>query len=312
MRPLRLLWLLLPLCHLLGTTCAAQQFVDLAKVYYSTSPYNHFENSTQTSHITEFGGEVLLPVVLKNEQVILTGLAFDKTTVKPGIDKSPIELYTINPRIGASLKHSEHWGGQYVLLPQIASDLQGPLTMDDVQLGIIGVLNYNHRKNLSYRFGAYYSTSLTGPGIFVIAGFYYQNPNARWTFDFTMPVWGDVNYKISERWSAGLRYDGMVRSYYLHEPPFTDGGEYLVKLSPEIYGYLQLAVAKNYILQLKVGHSIGRSYRVFENGDRIDLGFTGLNFGDKRKQLNTDFEDGFIFQLRLHYRFFLKTDNEAK
>ncbi len=285
---------------------AAQDFVDLAKIYYSSSPGNQFDSTSETSDITEIGAEFLLPVPLKNNNVLITGLALDKTTVTPGINKEPIELYTINPRLGINLKHSENWTGQYILLPQVASDLEGPLTWDDFQLGFISVLSYRFREDLAYRAGAYYNSSLFGPGTFVIAGFYYRSPSQKWTFDFTMPVWADINYKLSSRWSTGLRYDGMLRSYFLNQPLFSEESEYLAKLSPEITGYLQLAVAKNYILQLKVGHSVGRGYRIFDKDDRIDLGFTGINFGDRRKQLNTDFADGFILQLRFHYRLFLK------
>lgn len=290
----------------MGGSLHAQDYVDLAKLYYTYSPNNQFDTTSQTSDVQEIGAEILVPFPLENGSALITGFAYDQTKITPGPQAPPVTLYTINPRFGVNWKHNDKWTGQYLLLPQIASDLKDGLNWHDLQAGAIAILSYQKKENLIYKFGAYYNSALYGPGTFLIAGFYYKSPSKRWTFDFTLPIWADINYKISERWSAGLRQDDMLRSYYINDPLFTDSDEYVVKLSPDTYAYLQLAVAKNFIFQFKVGHSIGRTYRAFNVGDQIDLGFTGVNIGDDRNQLSTDFEDGFIFQVRFHYRFFLE------
>ncbi len=291
---------------LLAGLASAQNYVDLAKLYYTNSPNNKFDSTSQTSDMTEVGGEILLPIPLKNGSAILTGFAYEESKLRPGPQiKDPIKLYVINPRFGVNWVHNKKWTGQYMLLPQISSDLEGKLQGHDFQLGAIGIASYKKSENLSYRFGAYYNGALYGPGTFLIAGFYYQKPESRWTFDFMLPIWADINYKINEVFSVGLRQDDMLRSYYLNEPSFSNQDEYLVELSPDTYLYLQTAIAKNYILQFKIGHSIGRSYEVYNVGDQIDLGFSGINFGDDRNKLSTDFADGLIFQVRFHYRLFL-------
>lgn len=299
------LWLTCVLL-LLSHGLFAQDYVDLLKVYYTYSPNNTFDTTAQTSDMTEAGAEILIPIPLKNGNALLTGLMFEQSSLKPGPQlNEPIQLYVINPRLGINWVHNKKWSGQYILLPQISSDLDGPLQKHDFQLGGIGLVNYKKSDRLSYRFGAYYNGALYGPGTFLIAGFYYTSPNQKWTFDFTLPIWADINYRLSESFSLGLRQDDMLRSYYLNDPLFTDNDEYLVELSPDTYLYLQWALAKNFIFQFKIGHSLGRSYKVFNVGDEIDLGFSGLNFGDDRNELSTDFSDGLIFQMRFHYRIFL-------
>lgn len=296
--------LLLAICN---NVLPAQEYVDLLKLSYSVSPNNQFDSTDQSTTIHEYSAEALVPIPLKNGNAIITGLVYEQQTLRPGPSvPEPIKLHVINPRLGINWNHNEKWSGQYLVLPQIASDLTEPLAGHDFQMGAIALLSYKKSKDFHYRFGAYYNSALYGPGTFLIAGFYYKSPNEKWTFDFTLPIWADINYKISDSWSVGIRQDDMLRSYYLNDPLFTNDDEYIVQLTPNTFAYLQLAVAKNYIFQFKVGHSIGRHYRVFNVGDQIDLGFTGININDDRNQLSTDFENGLIFQFRFHYRFFLK------
>ncbi len=298
---------------LLATLASAQNYIDLAKLYHTTSPNNKFDTTNQTSGMTEMGGEILVPVPLKNGNALIFGFAYEESKLTPGPQlKDPIKLYLINPRLGINWKHNEKWAGQYILLPQISSDLGGKLQGHDFQLGAIGIVNYKKNDNLTYRFGAYYNGALYGPGTFLIGGFYYHKAESRWTFDFMLPIWADINFNINDVFSLGLRQDDMLRSYYLNNPAFTNEDEYLVELSPDTYFYLQTAIAKNYIFQFKIGHSIGRSYEVYNVGDKIDLGFSGINFGDNRNKLSTDFADGLIFQMRFHYRLFLDDYKNSK
>ena len=44
---------------------------------------------------------------------------------------------------------------------------------------------------------------------------------------------------------------------------------------------------------------------IYENEDKIDFGLSLFRFGDKRKQLNTDFENGQFHRLELGYRIYL-------
>ena len=77
----------------------------------------------------------------------------------------------------------------------------------------------------------------------------------------------------------------------------------MVKKNNELFGYLQYNLTKSVLLQAKVGHSIGRSFRVYPDDEKVDVGVSAFRFGDNREQLNPDFKDGLVFNFRMIYRF---------
>lgn len=285
----------------------AQEFIDLAKFYYTFSPNNGFDSTDQKTNIIDYGAEFLIPIPLKNGNAIITGLAIEQLNLRPDPSiVNPISLYNVNPRIGMNIVHNKRWTGQYILLPQIASDLKGDgLKGHDMQLGMLAVLSLKKSADFQYRIGLYYNSALYGPGGFLIAGLYYQNKKKNFSIDMALPIWADINYKLNSNLSGGLRLDAMIRSYYLNQPYFGTTDEYITRLTPDLYAYVQYNIAKNYVFQFKVGHSVLRGYRMFEVDDKVDLSFSGINFGDDRTQLNTNVKDGFMFQVRFHYRFYL-------
>ena len=107
-----------------------------------------------------------------------------------------------------------------------------------------------------------------------------------------------------------MEFSAFVRSYYLNEPYQGNPENYLVKASNELFGYLHFNVTENVILKTKVGYSIGRNYRVFDESDRVTFGLSAFRFGGDPKQLNADFQDGLIFRAELIYRFRLSEDQE--
>ena len=74
----------------------------------------------------------------------------------------------------------------------------------------------------------------------------------------------------------------------------------------EYEAYLKFNATKNISITIKVGQSIGRSYNVFDEGDKVTFGLPATFIGGKRQQLNTNFSNGMIFQATLLYRFNLE------
>lgn len=284
---------------------SAQEFIDPIKLYFATSPGTGYKGIDGTTSINEYGVDILVPRPFGNGHAWILGAQAELTTLNPEPGYKNVNLYTVSPRLGVLLEHSKKWKGQYVLLPQLASDLKG-FGANDLQLGGIAIVSYTNSKNTQYRFGGYYNSALYGPAVFAILGFYHQSPSKRWTWDFRLPIDADVNYKINNTFSTGVRFDAMLRSYYLNEPLFNTGNEYIVKSTQELFGYLNYSPSKNWVVMLKVGHSILRHYRMFNAEDKVKFVFTGATFGDDRTRLNHDQKDNFILQLRLHYRFFLE------
>ena len=153
--------------------------------------------------------------------------------------------------------------------------------------------------NLNYKIGLYYNSELFGPFFVPMFGFYYLSPNKKFEANVMLPLQGDVNYKIIPFMSIGCNYNGLNRSYHLNDY----NGSYVSKFSNELYAYLKFDVTKKIIFQTKVGHSLGRKYKVYDENDKVDLGLPLLFIGDHRKQINTNFSNGLIFQFSFFYRF---------
>ncbi|PJA06604.1 MAG: hypothetical protein COX70_09170 [Flavobacteriales bacterium CG_4_10_14_0_2_um_filter_32_8] len=278
----------------------SQNYIDLAKFHYSNTPQNKFDSIGGTTNIEEFGADITFPIQLNNKNVVLSGLILEQIKLKihPLADFTTIS--TINLKIGLNRNHSEKWNGTYLLLPKLSSNFE-KITAKDFQLGGLILMKYNKNDNLKYNVGLYYNNELFGAFFVPLLGLYYKSKNDKLEANLTLPIWADVNYKLKNWLIIGTNFTAGVKSFYL-ENDYT----YVVKKTNEIFGYLQFNINKSLLIQTKTGYSIGRSYRVYHENEKIDMGISSFRFGDHRTVLNPDFKDGLIFQIRLIYRFNLE------
>ena len=162
-------------------------------------------------------------------------------------------------------------------------------------------MKYTRQENLKYNLGVYYNGELFGPFVVPLFGLYYKSNNEKFEVNLTLPIWGDMNYKLNNTIKIGANFAAFVRSYHLGE-----SNTYLAKKSNDLFAYLQFNLTKNIVLQTKTGYSIGRTLKVYEENDKTDLAFSAFRFGDDRTVLNPTFKDGMIFKIRLLYRFHIE------
>ncbi len=292
------------LCLLLhlAVNCAAQNYIDIARFQYSTTPLNRFENSSSSTRLKELGLDVTLPIVINSSDAFLTGLICERMQTKL-FEGGPIETFSsVGVRIGLSKKYSERWSGTYLLIPKLASDFSN-VTRRDAQTGAIAMMKYTRSENLNYKFGMYYNSELFGPFVVPLFGFYRLSADKKFEANLTLPFMVDLNYRLHNRLNIGVNFLGQVRSYHLGNVEVTNSGGYVVKTTNDIFGYLKFNLSKGLSIQTKVGYSLGRSYRVYDDAERITMGSILVRIGDNRQQLNTDFSNGLIFQTSLSYRF---------
>ena len=292
---------LLPILFLI-TNVLGQNYVDIAKFYYSTTPLNNFENSGARTRLKELGLDLTVPVVINPSHAVLTGLIYERIETKLFESEPEETISAIALKMGLAIKHSDTWSGTYILLPKLASDFDR-ITGKDFQLGGIALMKYTKRENMQYKLGLYYNTELSGPFIVPLFGLYYLSPDKKFETNLTLPFLADMNYKLHDRMNIGMNFSGQVRSYHLTKIPTNNNAGYLVKATNELWGYLKFNINKGISIQTKMGYSIGRSYRVYEEGEKITFGSVLVKVGDNRPQLNTDFSNGFVFQATLLYRF---------
>jgi len=274
-----------------------QDYIDLARFHYSDTPQNNFDSIEGSTNVEDFGLDLTLPIQINDSNAILTGFNLDqiKTQFYPFDNFKTIS--TINLKIGFNKKYASKWNGTYMLLPKLSSDFKN-LGSKDFQLGALVLMKYNRKENLKYTIGMYYNGELFGHFVVPLLGLYYKSENGKFEANLTLPIWADVNYKINNIMKVGANFSAFVRSYHLSE-----NAAYVVKKSNDIYGYLQFNLTKSVLLQTKTGYTIGRSYKVYNDNDKADLGLSAFRFGDDRTVLNPTFKDGLVFKVRLIYRF---------
>lgn len=297
--PLKFTISLVAICF--GFTTQAQDYVDLVKINFNTSSENKFEDSPATTRVQELDLEVTAPIRINASTNFLTGFIYEgiRTQLTPF---EGVETFgSIALKLGVNRIHSEKWSGTYMLLPKIASNHR-TISRKDFQVGGVALLKYIKNEHTAYKLGMYYNTELFGPWVVPLVGLYHRSRNKKFEANFTLPLLGDVNYSFAGNVAVGLNFSGQVRTYYLTERSGPD--VYLARSINELFAYVRLSITKNVILQLRGGRSIARSYRLYEDGQKVSLGLPLAYFGDDRQQVNADFKDGWVGQGILLYRFY--------
>ncbi len=296
---------------LLLMSAKAQNYFDVGSISYANTPLNKFDNSSENSRVEELDLKLTYPVVLNQENVLLAGLYANRVQVllDPELSQNTY-LNSISLVLGLNRNYSEKWSATYVVIPKISSDLNG-LSGKDLQLGVLSLLNYKKRSNLNYKMGIYANTERYSLSVFPLLGMYYQSPDKKFEANIILPYFADVNYQLYKKTTLGMNFDGIGSSYNMHKRLFLDKQTYAVRSSPELFAYLMFQLGPSLYVRPKLGYSIFRSYKVYENNDKVDLSVASFYVGDNRTQLNTTFEDGAIFKIELVYRVHLE-ENDKK
>lgn len=286
-----------------ATWTNAQNYVDLVKINYSTTPFNSYDSLKGIkTQLQEFSTDITLPIVLDSTKTFLTGILFEQINLV-NEPSSRNTFYTINPKFGLNYKHSEKVTGTYVFLPKIASDLQNGLTQKHFQFGGIALYNIKKSELFKYRFGAYFNQELFGPFVVPLLGFYYQSKNKKLEANFTLPISADLNYELTKNIKTGTAFNAIVKSFYASD----FNNNYITKTTNELFAYVQFNFPSYRILiEPQVGYSVARSFRIYDADDKLDFKLSAFAFGSKQQPLNYDFNDGLIFKIRLVYRFMLE------
>lgn len=290
---------------LMTKTLVAQQYVDILKLNVNTSPYNTFKNSTSKSMLNEMSADLSIPVKINERFTFLSGFIYEDINTKLFEDGELKNFGALTLKVGMNKQLNDKWSTTLVLLPKLSSDF-GPLQSKDFQLGAISIWKLKKSDHLNYKFGMYYNSELFGPFFVPMIGLYYLSDNKKFETNLMLPLQADVNYKVLPFMQAGANFNGQIRSYNLNNVTNEYASTYLVRSTTELYVYLKFNCTKNVSLYTKVGRSFGRSYKVYNSNDKVDMALPMTFLGHHRNQLNTDFSDGLIFQVSLLYRIHLK------
>jgi hypothetical protein len=296
------------LCLLLGCflqTITAQDYMDIASIYYAYSPANDFEDKSGQTNLSELALQLNFPFVLNEQNILLTGLAANHDRLQ--LDTNLEGLTSLNSlgfQIGLHRKYSKKWAASYILLPKIAFG-QRALTINNLQIGVASLFSFIKNKNLTYKFGFYANTEKFGLMLVPLAGLYYLSENQKFEITMLLPSMVDLNYALFNKTHAGIGFDSPTSSYYLNKSLYSNDNVYVVKVSNELFAHIKYQLGKSIYFKIEVGYPISRHYKVFNADDKVDFALGNLYFGDKRVQLNHNIDTGLIFKIKLVYRIHL-------
>lgn len=282
----------------------AQSYVDLLKVNASTTPFNAFDSSASQTKVNNIDVDLTVPIKINERLSLISGAQFESIQTKIFAEGHVKIFGSSTVKLGVNKQFNGNWSGTMILLPKVASDYKN-LSSNDFQIGAIGILKYKKSNNLNYKFGLYYNSELFGPFFVPMVGMYYVSANKKFETNIMVPLQADANYKLHPYVSIGCNFNGQIRSYHLTDISPAYHSTYIARSTNEFYGYLKFNVTKNLSIQTKIGASVGRSYRVYDENDKVTFGLPATFIGAKRQQLNSNFSNGLIFQATLLYRFHL-------
>lgn len=284
----------------------AQNYVDLAKFSYGHTFDNRFEGTEFSTNVLILEADLTVPIPLNDKYVFVSGVSFTKNRLQLFPDAPYNNLYGTTLKIGMLTQYNNKWSSTLVLLPKVSSDYE-QISTKDFYLGGFALFKYQKNEYLTYRFGAYGSREAFGFFTTPIIGFYYNSPDTKFEMDVSFPISADINYDFKAL-TLGVDYYGIGRSFNITE-----------ELAPKVYvdlgslefsGYVQFnTFEKNVLLRLKAGYS-SNNFEVYQQGDNIDLGLSAFTFGDNRKQLNPQINDGMFLRFEAIYRFRLEKMEE--
>lgn len=298
MNPLKNIpWILI--ISLWSSLAQAQNYIDLGKFSYGLTPQSNFEGNSDNTALQEVNGDLTIPIVIHDSLAFLTGINYETVTASFNPRRAQESFTGLTLKLGANVKHNAKWSGTYVFLPQISSDFKD-ISNRDFQFGGVILMKYVKSKHFNYRFGVYGNSDLFGPFFVPLFGFYYLSPSEKFETTILLPLALDANYAIDQNLRLGLNFKGQVKTFNVNTPLGTETDRYLTKSAKDLYLYFRYSMNRGLNLQVSVGRSLGRHYRMYN--ETISFGLPLVTFGDDRTQLNSDFSDSWLFKLGIFYR----------
>jgi len=281
------------------STVYAQSYVDIAKVSYSTVVNAGFEDNNAETNLSLFNAAFTVPIPITEKTALITGI----DVIHQGLDLFPSQssrtLAGLTFKAGISLTHNDRWSGTYILLPKVVSeDLE--IEDDAFFIGGIALLKFQKNERVQYRFGVYASGEAFGTLVTPLLGLYYKNETTHWETTLNLPINGDVNYSVNDRFKIGAAFEAPVRSYVLNTN--TSQELYVQSNLIEIGPYFEHTIAKNILLKVQTGYT-SVDYQVFADGDTLPFRLAAFEFGDDRTRLNPEMNGNFFVKASATYRF---------
>jgi len=272
---------------LLIPSVKAQKYVNILNLnssYYPASSYK-LEGKTEST-VTKPLANLRIPIVLKNENVILVGangLMLDNTVESTSISND--RIFATNAYAGYQHQFNEKWSAVFVGLVKVNSD------------GLF-VTTYKYRENLDLKAGWYYGQEFFGAFTFPFFGLNWEI-NDRTYLSATFPSIAELEYEISKfKLYTGVRFQNQTESMRL-----TETGNYVKFTETNLRAFLDAYITKNLTAYIGAGVSANRQYSEYlldqKDEEEFLAAFSLFPWQGKIKGVSPMIEAGLAFRVRL-------------
>lgn len=293
-------YLIITLLSLFVRSGFSQNSVDLANVYFRTSPFNHQENKGGQKHMNILGFDAKFPLVINQNNVLVFGAEHQQLKIH-SLDNEERSTSYFSNGLQMGIEHRWNKRSKTVLMgfSRLNSDFNSVDISHFQQGGLL--LNTTARsEKFEWKYGAYYNTEFYGPLIVPLFGFNWT-VNEVFMVKMVLPVSIDLSYKSDSNLVAGIRFEGVNASYRTNQNQ-SKTPSYLDRSDNNLWAYTEFEIGKNVWFHVKAGHSILRNYTLYTNDQQVRGKVGPINIGDSRKNDIHGFKDGLSLEARLIYR----------
>lgn len=279
--------------------CKAQDFVDLANIYFRNSPQNSIDSSSEQLNFNILNFDCKIPVPLGENNVVLGGFEYHSHNfrINEG-DKINDNLISYTIQTGWEHKWNPEFKSLFMVINRFNSNFKEQGGFINHQIGGLIFNTVKKSDKLTWKYGLYYNGEFFGPMFVPLFGLNWTI-NEKWKLKFTIPVDLELSCKAKNWFRYGLRFEGVNGSYMLsgiNENFYIDRADNNVWLFSDFY------ITKNIVFHLRGGYSVLRKYRVFGESNTMDLKLGPVNIGDDRPYSPVWFKNGWSFESRLIFR----------
>lgn len=287
-----------------STIALSQNHIDLANVYWRTSPFNSIDGSTEKRHFNMYVADAKLPVVINDKNVFITGLEYQHNSIQQVNSSSVFDMSFASSTLQLGWEHK--WNDRSKMLFMSFTRLNTDYVNVDathLQFGGLAFGTTERTDDFHWKYGLYYNGEFFGPMFVPLFGFNWKI-NDKWRLKTVIPINLELAYQPKDGIRTGLRFDGVNGSYRVS--PIVPGSfapaMYMDKADNNLWYFGEFEVAKNCWLHFKAGYSVLRKYRIYLNQEQLDLKLGPVNVGDDRPPVSPLFKNGLSFETRFIYR----------
>ncbi|MEQ8521448.1 MAG: DUF6268 family outer membrane beta-barrel protein [Vicingaceae bacterium] len=303
-----------------------QDFYTIFDADVEYSPGNTYVlEPRNTVTIQENNSNFNLPLQRENGDAFLVGLGVHKLRLLPTFNVSPINTDTVYTstyqfyRYRIQGGYNKQWNDKVssviVLMLRMSSDLEDGIQSDIFQFGGAFLMSEKRTDNFTLKYGIYANTEFFGLFIAPLLGYDWIINDKTRMFG-VLPARMTFQRKLSNTFRTGLIFMAPSYSYRLGESTFENAkGEtvptYAQNIKNTLSLYFDTYLTKSIALQLRVGRTVFRRIRLYESDDVNTINVYGIGIGGGRRQpipvpAFRDFDDGWIVNVSLSYRFNLE------